>query len=350
MRSALVAVASAQGGIFSRRQALQAGYTEREIKALTRPEGVWAVVRHGVYCQRIELEELGVRDRWIMKDRAAAFATRRPAFWSHDSAARLLGIDTLDPPNHASHLTIKGPTGSRTTGDLVRHRDLLPLCVERVDDHVATSYARTAVDIARWHGYRHGLVAVDAVRRLGVPLTDLESELSRMARHPHISRACAAVRDSDAGAESVLETLGRELVASLGLGEVETQFSLRLADGRVVWCDIRVGRHIFECHGFIKLVPVDRGGVATEPAERVLWKQQARETAIGAEGFGVSRIVWGDCFGSGREQALIRLRKEYAVTEARFGRELPAHLRRFADSHPRRPAPRLWTPDYAPAA
>jgi hypothetical protein len=60
--------------------------------------------------------------------------------------------------------------------------------------------------------------------------------------------------------------------------------------------------------------------------------------------------VWGDCFGSGREQALIRLRKEYAVTEARFGRELPAHLRRFADSHPRRPAPRLWTPDYAPAA
>lgn len=350
MRSALAAAAAVQGGLFSRQQALRAGYTAREIKALTRPGGVWAVVRHGVYCQRIDVEALDQRARWILKDRAAALSTRQPLTLSHDSAARLLGIDTLEPPTQASHLTVVGTTGSRTNGDLTRHRDLLPLCVERVDDLVATSYARTAIDIGRWHGYRHGLVAVDSVRNMGVPLADLEAELTRMGRHPHVARARAAVADSDEGAESVLETLGRELVASLELGDIETQFAVGLTDGRVVWCDIRVGCHIFECHGMSKLVPVSAGGVATEPAERVLWKQQARETAVCAEGLGASRIVWADCFGAGRERALTRLRKEYVVTEARFGRELPEHLRRFADSHPRRRTSRLRTPCSTTAA
>ncbi|MFM6852012.1 MAG: hypothetical protein ACKOVB_23210 [Terrabacter sp.] len=350
MRPALAAAAAAQGSVFSRKQALLAGYTDREVKTLTRPGGIWAVVRHGVYCQRLDLDQLDMRERWIIKDRAAVLTSERPATLSHDSAARVLGIDTLDPPTHSTHLTMLGSTGSRTNGGVTRHRDLLPLCVERADDVLVTSYARTAVDIARWHGYRHGLVAIDSVRHMGVPLSDLDAELSRMVRHPHVARARAAVSDSDAGAESVLETLGRELVASLGLGEIETQFAVRIAGGRIVWCDLRVGCHIFECHGKLKLIPVSAGGVADEPPEEVLWKQQARQTDICAEGLGASSIVWADCFGAGRETAQQRLRKEYAVTEARFGGELPAHLRRFADAHPRRRPADLWTPDLASAA
>ena len=337
MRPALVAVAAAQGGVFTRRQALLAGYTEREIKALTRPHGIWAVVRHGVYCLRMDLEPLDARERWLLKDRAAALPSERPAAFSHDSAARLLRIDTLEPPVQATHLTLHGPTGSRTTAGVTRHRDLLPLCVELVDGLVVTSYARTAIDLARWHGYRHGLVAVDAVRQLGVPIADLEAELARTARHPHASRARAAVHDSNAGAESVLETLGRELVASLDIGDVETQFAVRIDGGRMVWCDIRVGCHVFECHGKAKLIPVAEGGLATQPAADVLWKQQARQTSICAEGLGASSIVWADCFGAGREKARARLRKEYAVTEARFGRELPPHLRLSGGRPPDRP-------------
>ncbi|GAA5107391.1 hypothetical protein GCM10023339_05380 [Alloalcanivorax gelatiniphagus] len=350
MRPALQAVAASQGGIFSRAQALRAGYTEREIKALTRPEGDWAVVRLGVYCERARLDPLDHRSRWLLKDRAAALSTQRPVTMSHDSAARLLTIDTLDPPAHASHLTLYGPRGSRRSSGLVRHRDLLPLCVERVDGLLATSYARTAVDIARWHGYRDGVVAMDSVRRLGVPQSDLVAELDRMRHHPHIARAHAALRDSDAGAESVLETLGRELVASLGIGEVHTQFAVRIAGDRVVWCDIRVGCHLFECEGRLKLVPPDRGGVASEPPEAVVWKQQRCRTDICAEGFGMSRIVWADCLEPGRERARARLRKEYAVTEARFGREPAPHLLEFAEAHPRRAPPRLWLPGVGTAA
>lgn len=350
MRPGLAAAASAQGGVFTRKQALMAGYTEREVKALTRPRGTWAVVRTGHYAERSVVEALDVRERWLLKDRAALLMSRRPAALSHDSAARLLRIDTLDPVMPGTHLTLHGATGSRTSGGVTRHRDLLPLCVERVDDLVATSYARTAIDIGRWHGYRHGLVAVDSVRQMGVPLGDLHAELERMPHHPYVARARAAVRDSDAGAESVLETLGRELVLSLGVGEVETQFAVGLAGGRIVWCDIRVGCHLFECHGLTKLVSVAEGGVATEPAERVLWKQQNRQTEICAQGLGMSRIVWSDCFGAARDRARDRLRSEYAVTESRFGCELPAHLRQFADANPRRRQQRLWVPDVRTAA
>lgn len=345
MRPAVTDAADRQHGIFTRGQALRAGYTEREIKALTRPDGAWAVVRRGVYCERDRLTGLDARDRWLLKDRAAALTTARPAVASHDSAGRLLQLDMLDPPVAASHLTLFGPRGTRTNSGITRHRDLLPLCVECVDDLVVTSYARTAIDIARWHGYRHGVVAIDSARRLGVPVSDFVAELERMRYHPHIARAHAALADSDDGAESVLETLGRELVASLGIGEADTQFAVRLGHDRTVWCDIRVGCHLFECDGRVKLKPVASGGVASEPPEVVLWKQQARRTDICAEGFGMSRIVWADCFEPGWERARERLRKEYAVTEARFGRTPTPQQLAFAAAHPRRPTKRLWAPD-----
>jgi hypothetical protein len=212
------------------------------------------------------------------------------------------------------------------------------------DGLVATSYARTAIDIGRRHGFRHGLVAVDSVRNLGVPLDDLTAELARMEHHPDIARARAAVEASDAGSESALETLGRELVEELGIGDVETQFAVGLRDGRVVWCDIRVGRHIFECQGKIKVIPREAGGVATDSATDVLWNMRKRQTLICAEGLGWSDIYWDDIFGNPREQAKARLLREYAVTEARYGRELPESLRRFADSHPRKRRNGLWLP------
>ena len=350
MRPGLVAIASRQGGLFSRQQALQAGYTLREVKAHTRLAGLWVVVRTGVYAERSLTDPLDARQRWLLADRAALLTSRRPAVLSHDSAGRVLEIPTLDVDVPRSHLTLRGQGGGRTSGGVTRHRDLLPLCVERRADLVATSYARTALDIGRLHGFRHGVVAVDGVRRLGVPLSDIEDELERMSNHPFIARAQAAVAASDPGAESVLETLGRELVLELGIGAVETQFAVELEDGRVVWCDIRVGCHLFECEGFVKILGVDQGGLATEPPETVLFKQRQRQTAVSSKGFGMSQIYWSDLFGQARERAKERLRREYAVTEQRFGRVLPPHLREFADRHPRRPRRQLWRPDDFDAA
>lgn len=344
MRPNLVSVAADQGGVVTRSQALAAGYSARELKSLTRPGGDLWVVSHGVYAERALVDTLGPAQRWLLKDRAALLVSRRPGVLSHDSAARLLGIDTLEVPEPAAHITTVGKLGSRRSGGITRHRDNLPLCVELRDGIVATSYARTAIDIGRLHGFRHGLVATDAVRNIGVPLSDLESELARMVNHPHIARARAAVESSASGAESVAETLGRELLEELGLGEIETQFAVGLADGRVVWCDMRIGCHLVEVDGKIKLRSVTQGGVATRPAEDVVWDEKIRQTLVCAEGLGMSRLTWSDFFGVRREQAKARLRAEERVTRQRFGPSLPEHLRRFADAHPRRTGTGLWTP------
>ena len=350
MRPTLASAAAAQGGIFTRSHALAAGYTERELKSLTRPGGDLVIVRHGVYAERALVDMLDTTERWRLKDRAAQLVSRRPGLLSHDSAARLLRISTLDVKGTGSHITSVGKAGARRSGGVTRHRDMLPLCVEVRDGLAATSYARTAIDIGRLHGFRHGLVATDAVRNLGVPLSDLQSELARMQHHPFIARARAAVASSASGVESVAETLGRELVEELGLGDIETQFAVGIADGRVVWCDMRVGCHLVEVDGRIKLRPVADGGVATRSAEDVVWDEKIRQTLVCAEGLGMSRIVWADFFGAQRERAKARVRSEEAVTRERFGATLPDHLRRFADVHQRPTRNKLWTPTSLDAA
>lgn len=342
MRATLQAIASQQSGMFSRRQALAAGYTRREVDARTRPDGAWVVVRVGIYCERILLEGLDHDERWLLKDQAALMLAQRQGVLSHDSAARALGIDMLDVEEPATHITLFGERGSRKTAGITRHRDKLPLCVEEAHGLLSTSYARTAIDIGRLHGYLHGLVAVDSVLAKGVPAADFQAELLRMEHHPNIARARAACAASDKGAESVLETLGRELVRELDIGEVETQFAVGLAGGRIVWIDIRVGCHLFECDGLVKLLPTHEGGFAAKRPEEVLRDERRREAEVCAEGLGMSRIYWSDCFGTQRERAKERMRKENDVTVARFGRELPAHLRRFADEHPRQRRTKLW--------
>lgn len=344
MRPDLSRLTLAQGGLFTRAQAMAAGYSNREIIARTGPGGPWVAVQRGYYAERDWVDSLATRDRWIVRDRAALMRSQRPAVLSHDSAARILEIATLDPPVPASHLTHPGAGSSTTRGGVMHHHEQLPLCVEDVDGLMTTSYARTALDIGRQHGFDHGLVAIDSVRHKGVSKADLLSEHARMEHHPNIARAKSALDRSTDLAESPLETLGRMLVEELGIGEVEAQFAVRIAGGRIVWCDLRVGCHIFECQGRIKILPPEEGGVAQTSATDVLWNQKKRQTAICAEGLGMSEIIWDDVFGAGRKRARQRLLKEYAVTESRFGRELPDHLRRFADAHPRQRPNRLWLP------
>jgi hypothetical protein len=104
------------------------------------------------------------------------------------------------------------------------------------------------------------------------------------------------------------------VVLDLGIGRPQTQFGL--SDGsRTVWCDLRVGRHVFEFDGRLKYAhgnPAD-----LDPAE-VVWKEKLRQDFITGFKLGVSRITTEDC-GPGRRAALARLAREYADTCRRFG-------------------------------
>ena len=331
MRPRLRALASTQGGLITRAQAIAAGYSPGEIRGLTRTGGPWSVVRRGVYA---ETEVWAAADREAvlrLQDRAAHLLMTRPHLISHDSAARAWRLPHLRAREPLVHVTRFGLTGSRTHEGVKHHLTRLGLLrAEMLDGMRATGLARTALDLAREHGYVHGVVACDAALQLGVPLDALEAELALMSYWPGVTQARAALGLADSGAESPGESLTRLLLLELGIGEPETQFPVRIRNG-VAWADLRIGCQLFEFDGYLKLLPVEEGGVATRPASEVLWDERQRQLEICSEGLGMSRVAWADLFGARREETKRRLEAECAVTRARFGDVLPPHLAAFAD-------------------
>lgn len=329
MRPQLASIATHQGGLVTRKQAIDSGYRERELRTLTAVRGPWVAVRRGVYVEREMWDVLDTASQWALRDRAAHLLMTRDHVLSHDSAARLLGLDTLTAKWAVSHVTRPGVGGSRTEHGVKHHLSrLAPQELVEVEGIQVTGLARTALDVGREHGFEAGVVAVDGALRRGASPGQFEAELETMTCWPHISRARAAYEFGDAGAESLGESMARILVGELGVGEPTTQFPVRTASG-VVWCDLRVGCHLFEFDGRVKYRRADEGGVATEPLEDVLWREKKRQNDVCAVGLGMSRIVWDDFYGAARQAAKQRLRSEYAVTLRRFGAELPEHLAVF---------------------
>ncbi|KRF20879.1 hypothetical protein ASG90_00140 [Nocardioides sp. Soil797] len=308
----------------TRSQALAAGYTERELRTLTGHGGGWVTVRRGIYIRSDEWESLDAREAQPLRRALAAhLAMTRPHALSHTSAGLVHGIDMLRPGDDLVHITRPGVTGSRTEHGVKHH--LAHFTQDQVVDvgGVPTlDLARTAVDIGREHGYLQGLVACDSVLQKGATRAQLLEAVEMMDHWPYVTGARAAVLDSDAGAESVGETLTRVLVQSLGLGAVQTQFSVT-ARGQTFWVDLRVGRHLIEFDGRMKYRRSEEGGIANRDPGDVVWSEKMRQDAICAEGYGMSRVVWNDVWGAAREETAARLLREYAETTRRFGTQLP---------------------------
>ncbi|KQZ66766.1 type IV toxin-antitoxin system AbiEi family antitoxin domain-containing protein [Nocardioides sp. Root151] len=324
MRPDLAIHANLQHGLVTRIQAMAAGYTERELRTLTGHGGAWVTVRRGVYVARNTWESLDDREgKPRLRVLAAHLTMNRPHAVSHRSAGLLHGLPMLEVDDTLVHVTRPGVTGSRTEHGVKHH--LAHFAPDQVVDlngvHVL-DLARTAVDIGREHGYRHGLVACDSAMQLGATKNELWTAVDAMEHWPHVVRSRSAVQDSDSGAESVGETLARELVQSLGLGPVQTQFSV-VTNGHVYWVDMRVGRHLIEFDGRVKYRGRAEGGVANLPAGEVVWAEKKRQESVCAEGYGMSRLIWADFWGDQRASAAARVRREFAITTTRFGTDLP---------------------------
>ena len=251
---------------------------------------------------------------------------------SHDSAAHELEMDILAPDEPLVHLTRPGLTNAWTKAGVKHHlARFREGQVVEVNGLRSLDLARTAVDIARERGVRHGLPACDSALRMGTPREKLWEAVAPMHHWGGAPAARTSIELADPGAQTVIESLGRELVHELGIGTPETQFPVQIARG-IAWCDIRVGNHIFECDGRIKYLLPERGGLADRGVEDVMWDEKQRQTLVCAEGLGMSRIVWADLWGERRAEAIARLRAEYHVTAARFGDVLQPHLARNAEA------------------
>jgi hypothetical protein len=324
-----MAVMAKQRGLITSDQAKDCGLAATRIRSLVRA-GEWVAVRRGVYTDAEVWDAADIRERNRMRTRAAMMTMRRSHTASHDSAGHEHGLEILEPDPAWVHVTRSGYTNAwAENGVKVHLARFTPEQSMRIDGIGVLDMARTAVDIAREHGTPYGEVACDSAMRRGVSRAELMAAYEPMTNWRHVTRVRAAVEFADPAAESVLETLGRILVKELGIGEPDPQFPVQLRSGSVVWGDIRVGCHIFETDGKIKLIPVAEGGVATKSPAEVAWAATKRDRDLRDVGLGVSHIVWNDIYG-GRVEAIKRLRREYADTVRMFGEELPEHLVRQA--------------------
>jgi hypothetical protein len=324
-------VMAANHGLITTAQARDCGLFTASISHLVRTRA-FVVVRRGIYADGEMWDALDEdRGRHRLRTRAATLRMTRAFVASHDSSAHEHGLEILNPPDPHVHITRPGSTNAWTEygvkHHLARYRREQ---VMRIDGLDVLDLARTAVDIAREHGEPYGEIACDAAMRRGVPHSALEDACAIMTYWPHHRRTERAVAFARPGAANLAETMARMLVTELGIGEVDLQFPVRLDSGRTAWGDLRVGCHIFEFFGEIKLRPPAAGGVAQSPAFDVVMAAKKRDIELGHQGLGVSHIIWADLWDPHRRAAKRRLRTEYDDTVRRFGDRLPERLARQA--------------------
>lgn len=323
-----------QHGLVAHRQLVDIGCSKGDIDRLVRGDRL-VRLRRGVYADgEVWSAADPLRSRPLLMIRAAAMTLTSASYaFSHDSAAIVLDLGVPSTATALVHITRPKVHGDAVRAGIKHHR--APFDEDDVivaDGLPVLAPARTALDLAREHGRAAGLAACDAAMRRGVPRERLHETLATMFCWPGTSTMRWCADHADTGAESYLESQGRELVLELGIGRPRTQ--LGLTDGRrEVWVDFHVARHMFEVDGMAKY-PQDPEG-----ARAALRREKARQDFIGGFKLGVSRITAYDC-GAGRSAALRRLHREYTDTCDRFGTSmedlspfvLPPERRRTASS------------------
>ena len=322
MNARALGIMAGQHGLITRRQAVEAGVSPKRIERLLRL-GHLVAVRRGVYAEAaVVAAHTTHRSRRLLADRAASLRIRAAHVKSHDSAAYELDLPILRVTTPMTHVTRPGLVGSHLRHGVKHH--LAPYLAGKVIEVGGIRVlgpARTALDIAREHGLRAGVVAVDSARRQGTTLGELDGEAQLMWSWPNVTIVRRAIELSDPDTDSIGETLTREVVTELGHGRPQTQFGLS-ADGRTAWCDLRLGRHLFEFDGKVKYQRVEDGGVALAAADEVVWREKQRQDWVCGFKLGMSRVVWDDLFGAARQRTLERLDREYLATCRLFGESI----------------------------
>lgn len=270
----LRALAHAQCGVVTRRQAVKSGMTERQLKTATQPGGAWVVVRRGAYAERWEWDAADEAHRHLMRVVAVTLAGQRPYVLSHTSAAVLHGLSCRPHWRELIHVSHPRVNGGRTEGGVKHHPALVPASqIVMAQGCRVTSRERTAVDVAREHGLEDGVIACDEVLRLGGSRAALEAVIAGMWSWPHVTVARQAVSLADPGAANMGESMARLLVIELGFGVPQTQVWLEDGDRRAC-VDLLLEGHVFEFDGRRKYVTRERDGVAPDEVERALWEEK----------------------------------------------------------------------------
>jgi hypothetical protein len=298
--------------VFSRREALDHGYSDDELQVWLRG-GVIARIRHGAYtftdvwANADEVERHRLRAHAVLRSHGTRIAL------SHTSAAVEHGLRLYDSDLRRIHVTCLDRPIARTTKDVVYHQgtcsddDLV-----QVGSQLVVAPVRAGLEAASLTHRPGGLVILDSVIDLALgTLDEIHLAYERMAGWPNSRKLQITVRLTRQGANSAGESLGRHLMWTQHLPEPQLQFEVRDQWGRLLgvtdfaWPEYGL---LGEFDGMIKYGRLLKDGET--PGDAVV-REKKREDALREEtGWLMVRLIWAELFQPGATGAKIRRQLE----------------------------------------
>jgi very-short-patch-repair endonuclease len=214
MEPLLVAIAAAQCGVFSRAQALAAGYSEERIRHLL-AVGSWLRCHPGIYCLA------GVARSFDMNAWIAVLAAGQGALLSRLVAGKLHGLAGTPQPVHfdlavPAHRHPRGVPRAK-----ILRTELAPDDIAVCRGFPVTSLVRTLVDLGASLPLEIGSrVMADALRLRRTSVAAIELKIAALSGHTGIDRARRALASTDPKLESVLEGELLALLRRAGLNPI----------------------------------------------------------------------------------------------------------------------------------
>jgi len=291
-----------------RREALAAGYTDRDIRKMVR-SGLWHRIRHGAYVGARAWNELSDAEKHALLARAVLRQARAEMVLSHISALPEYGAPMWGLPTDVVHVTRRDRRAGRKESGVQQHEGVLfPNDVEVRRGVEVTSATRTAIDITTVADTERSLVVVNhLLHERHTTLEAVRTRYASMDRHPFTLHTDLVLRLADPRIESVGESRTFFLCWSQGLPVPEPQFTVTdHRTGEVVRLDFAWPEHgvWLEFDGKEKYVKHLREGETV--ADAVIREKRREDRIRELTGWRCIRITWADLFFPQRTAARIR--------------------------------------------
>jgi len=294
-------------GLFLRHEALEHGYTDRDL-AEARRHGVISRVRHGTYVPSGTWAAADASARHLLAAQGVLLTHDGRVALSHTTGAVAHGLRLWKPDLEDVHVVrLAGGSGRNQAG--VRYHRSGGDLVTTADGLVVLSATECALGAASLTSVAGGITVLDSLLNLRHTDQDgLWAAYRYRAKWPHSRTLQVCVRMARPGAESVAESLTRHMMWVQHLPEPMLQFEVYDEHGQLIgitdfaWPEYRL---LGEFDGKIKygrLLKEDQ-----EPGDVVFAEKVREDDLRAATGFGMVRYIFSDIFHP--EAAVARTRR-----------------------------------------
>jgi hypothetical protein len=284
--------------VFLRRDALAAGYTDRDIARLV-ARGEWHRIRHGAYVAGALWQSFDAVQRHALTSRAVLIQARTPLVLSHLSAMPEYGGPMWGVPLDVVHVTRRDRRAGRKEAGVRQHQGiLLPGDVEIRNGVEVTAAPRTAIDVTTVAGVEQSLAMINHLLHEGfTTIAEIRQRYTTMDKHPFTLATDLVLRLADGRIESVGESRVLYLMWRHGVPRAEPQLVVTDHSGREIarldfaWPE---RKRWLEFDGREKYLKHLRPGESV--ADAVLREKRREDMIREITGWRCIRITWADLY------------------------------------------------------